>query len=144
METGNSGVVGVVESRTNINAMKEYYRQEYKKLVDKQNKNNDALFHNKWKVRIGGFTTRVGLFFTQRGAVRTLSRLGSRVVGHIAEKVMNWKNKRDNKKLEEQKEQLTADFINAEGIFSKFNVVNNTSITMDDEMIESSEKGFSR
>ncbi len=144
MEIDSSGVIGVEETRTNINAMKEYYRQEYKKLVDKEKKSNSDLFHNKWKVRLGGFTTRVGLFFTQRGKWRALTRIGSRVVGFLAEKAMTWKNKHDKKKIAEQKEKLTADFINGNGIFSEFSVVNNTSIEEDNEKIELEEKGFSR
>ena len=47
METGNSGIIGYTETRSNINAMKEYYREEYKKIVDKEKKSDSDLFHNK-------------------------------------------------------------------------------------------------
>ena len=39
----------------------------------------------------------------------------------IQKKVMKLKNKHDKEKLERQKEKLTADFINAEGVFKEIN-----------------------
>ena len=144
METGNSGIVGVVENRTNINAMKEYYRQEYKKIVDQEKKNDSDLFHNKWKVRIGGFLTRVGLTFQPNGTVRTITKLGTRAIGFITEKVMKLKNKYDKEKLERQKEKLTADFINAEGVFKEFNASIKAEIEEINEYDDTEEKGFVR
>ena len=55
---------------------------------------------------------------------------------------MKLKNKMDHKKYQKQKDQLTADFINAEGVFKKFDVVNPTTIEEIEEY--SDEKGFSR
>ena len=144
METGNSGIIGVTETRTNINAMKDYYRQEYKKIVDKEKKSDSDLFHNKWKVRLGGFTARVGLIFQPPSTVKTLTRLGTRVVGFIAEKAMKLKNKIDKKNYEKEKDKLTADFINAEGVFSEFNINNETTIEDINEYEETEEKGFRR
>ena len=142
METGNSGIIGVTETRTNINEMKDFYRAEYKKIVDKEKKADSDLFHNKWKVRFGGFATRIGLLFQPNSTIKSVTRLGSRVIGFVAEKVMKLKNKMDHKKYQKQKDQLTADFINAEGVFKKFDVVNPTTIEEIEEY--SDEKGFSR
>ena len=128
METGNSGIIGVTETRINANAMKDFYRTEYKKIVDKEKKADSDLFHNKWKVRFGTFAARVGLLFQPRSAFKSLSRIGTKVIGSLAQRVMKWKNKRDHKKYKEQKDKLTADFINLEGEFAQFNVVNPTTI----------------
>lgn len=142
METGNSGIVGITETRTNINAMKDFYRAEYKKIVDKEKKADSDLFHNKWKVRFGAFAARVGLIFQPRSTIKSISKLGTRVVSFAAQKVMSLKNKHDKKKFQQQKEQLTADFINAEGVFKKFDVANPTTIEEIDDYEE--EKGFTR
>ncbi len=142
METGNSGIIGYTETRSNINAMKEYYREEYKKIVDKEKKSDSDLFHNKWKVRFGTFGARVGLTFHTKGTVRAIAKLGTRVFGFIAEKVMNYKNKKDKEKYKKQKEELTADFINGTGEFEKFSVVNPTTIEEIEDFEE--EKGYSR
>ena len=142
METGNSGVIGYTETRTNINAMKEYYRAEYKKIDDEQKKNNSALFHNKWKVKLGSFGARVGLSFNRDRKYRAISRTAANVLSFCTQKVMEWKNKHDNKKLEQKKEKLTADFINADGVFKQFDVVNETTIEEINEQEE--EKGFHR
>ena len=142
METGNSGVIGYTETRTNINEMKKHYQEEYKKIVDKEKKADSDLFHNKWKVRFGSFAARVGLTFNTKGTVRAISRVGTGVLSFITQKVMELKNKHDKKKYQKQKEQLTADFINAEGIFKEFDVVNPTTIEEVNDEIE--EKGFHR
>lgn len=142
METGNSGIIGYTETRTNINAMKEHYRAEYKKIVDKEKKADSDLFHNKWKVRFGTFATRVGLTFNTSGTVRSISKLGVTAISFLTQKIMKLKNKIDKKKFKKQKEQLTADFINATGEFEEFNVINPTTIEEIHE--EEEEKGFHR
>ena len=137
METGNSGLIGYSETRSNVNAMKEYYRTEYKKIVDKEKKSDSNLFHNKWKVRLGSLGARIGLAFHPNPAVRIASHIGTRAFSFVAQKILKWKNKIDKDKYKKQKDQLTADFINAEGDFKEFTVVNNTSIEedFDDELV---------
>jgi len=141
VETDNSGIIGYTETRTNINEMKKRYREEYKKIVDKEKKSDSDLFHNKWKVRFGSFGTRLGLTFKTSGTERAISRLGVRAVSFITQKIMELKNKSDKKKYQKQKEELTADFINASGIFKEFSVVNPTTI---EEIEETEEKSFHR
>ena len=142
METGNNnGLIGIVENRTNTKAMKEYYRAEYKKIVNKEKKSDSDLFRNKWRLRFGTFTARVGLTFHPNGAVKALSKLGTHVFGFAAEKIMRWKNKRDKEKYKKQKERLTADFINLEGDFKQFDIIN-PAIIEEVENIE--EKGFTK
>jgi len=142
VETGNSGVIGYTETRTNINAMKEHYQREYKKIVDKERKADSDLFHNKWKVRFGSFATRIGLTFNTRGSVKAISKMGVHAINFLIQKGMQIKNKIDKKKFKKQKEQLTADFINAEGEFKQFDVVNPTTIEEVNEQEE--EKGYHR
>ena len=142
METGNSGLIGYSETRTNINAMKDYYKKEYKKIIDKEKKADSDLFRNKWKIRFGSFATRLSLTFTTSGTTKAISKLGVRAISFLAQKVMNIKNKIDKKKYKKQKDQLTADFINAEGEFKQFYVVNPTTIEEFHEEVE--EKGFHR
>ena len=139
METGNSGVIGYSETRTNINAMKEHYQKEYKKVVDKERKADSDLFHNKWKVRFGSFATRIGLTFSSN-PYKALLKLGTHATSHIVQKIMYLKNKSDKKKYKKRKDQLTADFINADGEFKQFDVVNPTTIEEINE--EEKEKGF--
>ena len=127
MGTGNSGIIGYSETRTNINAMKEHYQREYKKIVDKEKKADSDLFHNKWKVRFGSFATRIGLTFSGN-PYKALFKLGTHAASHIIQKIMYLKNKSDKKKYKKRKDQLTADFINAEGEFKQFDIVNPTTI----------------
>ena len=141
METGNSGLIGYTETRTNINAMKEYYQKEYKKIVDKEKKADSNLFRNKWRVRFGSFTTCIGLTFSSNSH-KGLAKLGVHAVSRIIQKIMYLKNKVDKKKYKKQRDQLTADFINAEGEFKQFDVVNSTTIEPVNEHEE--EKGFQR
>ena len=143
METGNSGIIGYQETRSNINAMKEYYRKEYKKIVDKERKVDSNLFHNRWKIRLGSFAARVGMVFNPNKSVRMFTRIGTRAFSFLSQKILLWKNKRDKIKFKKQKEQLTADFINADGEFKEFYAINNTTIEEDyDEIIET--KGMVR
>lgn len=141
METGNSGVIGYTETRTNINAMKEYYRQEYQKIVDKERKADKDLFRNKWKVRLGSFATRIGLTFSP-SKTKVIAKLSSHALSFIVRKGMDIKNKIDKKRFQKQKDKLTADFINADGDFKQFDVVNPTTIEEIHENEE--EKGFHR
>ena len=144
METGNSGIIGYTETRTNINAMKEYYRREYKKLVDKEKKADSDLFHNKWKIRLGTFATRISLVFHPNKTVRMVSQIGTRVFNFVSQKFLKWKNKRDKNKIKQQKDKLTADFINAEGEFKEFMAVNPTTIEEINELEEMEVKGRSK
>lgn len=144
MEIVNSGIIGVTETRTNINAMKDFYRAEYKKIIDKEKKSDSDLFHNRWKVRFGSFATRVGLLFQPRSAYNALARIGTRLISGIVQRAMVWKNKHDKKKFNKQKDQLTADFINGEGKFEQFMVANPTTIEEISDYEEEEQKGFSR
>lgn len=135
------GMIGIVESRTNINAMSELYQQEFKKLVDEKNESDKALFRNKWKVRLGAFATRIGLAFQPRGKFRSVSIFANKAIGFVAKRVMELKNKIDGKRNQEKRDKLTADFINAEGIFKKFSVpTNQTTIELDNNALG---KGYS-
>lgn len=142
METGSSGIIGYSETRTNINEMKKRYREEYKKIVDKEKKADRDLFHNRWKVRLGSLSMRIALTFHPNKNVRVLSKLGTRVGSFFVQKIMELKNKSDKKKYKKQKDKLTADFINAEGNFKEFNVINSTIVEEIHDSIE--EKGFHR
>lgn len=136
METDNSGVIGFYESRENIDKMKQYYREEYKKLVDKEKKADSDLFHNKWKVRFGSFAVRVGLIFRPNSLAKSLTRIGTHAFSFLSQKIMKWKNKKDKEKYKKQRDQLTADFINAEGEFAQFSVNNDTTFEPIDEKEE--------
>ena len=137
METGNSGLIGYSETRSNVNAMKAHYREEYKKIVEKEKKADSNLFHNKWKIRLGSLAARISLAFHPNPTVRIVSHIGTRAFSFISQKVLKWKNKMDKNKYKKQKDQLTADFINANGEFKDFTVVNNTTIEedFDEEMV---------
>ena len=147
METMNNpvqsedGMIGITESRTNIKAMSELYRNEYRKLVDEKNESDKALFHNKWKVRLGTFATRIGLAFQPKGKFRSVSILANKAIGFVAKRVMELKNRIDGKRNKQKRDRLTADFINAEGIFKEFSVPKGQT-TIEPDSIEK-EKGYS-
>jgi len=141
VETDNCGIIGLQDERKVINAMKEYYRTEYRNLLNKERKLDWDLFCNKWKVRFGFFATRIGLTFSTKGFTRAISKAGTIVVSRLTERIMKWKNKRDKAKLKKQKDQLTADFINMDGNFKQFSIINPTTIESIEEI---EEKRFQR
>ena len=141
METDNSGIIGYSETRININAMKEYYRNEYKKIIDNEKEADSKLFRNKWKIRFGSFAARVGLTFHPNNAYKTLSKLGTRFGSFLIQRIMELKNKSDKRKFKKQRDQLTADFINAEGKFKEFDTISPATV-VENEYEE--KKGFSR
>lgn len=137
METDKSGIIGVVTPREDINAMKELYRAEYKKINDKENKANSNFNANMWRIRFGTFATQIGLLFQPFGTRRCVSHLAASALSFITKKVLKWKNNYDRKKYQKRKDQLTAEFINADGIFKEFSVGNPTTIEKFDEGGES-------
>ena len=141
MEIENSGVIGITETRTNTNAMKELYREEFKKIVEAEKKTDSNISRIKWKIKLGELGARIGLIFRPPSTAKTLTNLGTRAVSFITRKALTLKNKMDKNRFQKQKDKLTADFINGEGKFSEFYVVNQTSI---EEITDEKEKGLSR
>jgi len=127
VETGNIGIIGLNEEREKLNAMKNYYRLEYKKLMDKEKKADSDLSSKKWKIRFGSFGARVGLLFSPNAKIRSISRIGSHIFSFCAQNVLKLKNKIEKNKIKKQKDKLTADFINAEGEFKQFDIINPTT-----------------
>lgn len=128
METVNSGIIGLYEARESLNAMKKAYRDEYRQLIRKEWQTNFDYFVNKWKVRFGTFAAQLGFNFAPTKETRLFGKIGVGVIGRITETVMRFKNKLDQKKYKKKKETLTADFINARGIFEQYSVENQTTI----------------
>ena len=128
MVQDNLGIVGFSDSRKNVEQLKKRYQEEYKRICQQEKETNKLYFKNKWKVKIGEFiATQVVFPHTPIGIVV----VGSIVTGigsKTTQLVMKIKNKLDKKKYKKQKAILTADFINADGIFKEFSVENNTSI----------------
>ncbi len=141
MEAVNSGVIGVVEDRANLDAMKALYRAEYKKLVDDEKKSSDKISSYKWKIKLGEFGARIGLLFRPPSTLKFLTKIGSRVVSFISRKALTIKNNIDKKRYAKKKDELTADFINGEGMFSQFTAANQTTI---EEIEDKKETGLIR
>ena len=140
MELGNRGILVIQEKRENLDKMKKFYQEEYRKLVQNEKKNNWNYFVNKWKVRFGTLGCNIGLFFAPK-ATRTLGRLGVNIGSFIVQKYMKYKNKKENEKLQKKKDELTANFINGEGEFKEFTM---DRIMLDIQNIDEKEIGRSK
>lgn len=140
METGNNGMLLIQESRSNLELMKKIYQDEYKKIANRENRINRDYFINKWKVRFGTFGCHIGLLFAPK-ATRKLGNLGVAVGSFITQKIMKYKNKKENEKLQKRKDELTANFINAEGVFKEFAM---DKVYLDMENVNELENGRSK
>ena len=123
----NKGVIVLNESRKARDEMRAYYEHEYRRLEKEKQQKNKEHRRNKWKVRLGSLGLRLGLTFTKQ-PVRSLSKLGVRLGSFFTRKIMDYQNKQMQKKYDEEKDRLTACFINEEGIFKEFNVVNSSTM----------------
>ena len=123
----NKGVIVLNESRKARDVMRAYYEHEYRRLEKEKQQKNKEHRKNKWKVRLGSLGLRLGLTFTKQ-PVRSLSKLGVRLGSFFTRKIMDYQNKQMQKKYDEEKDRLTACFINEEGIFKEFNVVNSSTM----------------
>lgn len=59
----------------------------------------------------------------------------------ITQKIMKYKNKKENEKLQKRKDELTANFINAEGVFKEFAM---DKVYLDMENVNELENGRSK
>jgi hypothetical protein len=123
----NKGVIVLNESRKARDEMRAYYEHEYRRLEKEKQQKNKEHRKNKWKVRLGSLGLRLGLTFTKQ-PVRSLSKLGVKLGSFFTRKIMDYQNKQMQKKYDEEKDRLTACFINEEGIFKEFNVVNSSTM----------------
>ena len=123
----NKGVIVLNDSRKARDEMRDYYEHEFRRLEKEKQQKNKEHFKNKWKVRLGSLGIRLGLTFTKQ-PVKSLSRLGVRIGSFFTRKIMDYNNKQMQKKYDEEKERLTACFINGEGVFKEFNVVNSSTM----------------
>ena len=123
----NKGIVVINESREKMEEMKAFYEHEYRRIEKEQRENNKEYRKNKWKVRLGSIGLHIGLTFT-KGSVKTIGRIATSIASFFTKKILKYKNKIDQKKYEEQKERLTACFVNGEGIFAEFDTVNDSTI----------------
>lgn len=143
MEIGNNGIIGLYDSSLNVQRMKEYYEEEYKKIEKEENLTEKKYKRNKWKVRFGTALCHLGFNFTPK-KYRFLGKLGIDIGGLIAQRSLYKKNKKAKKEFQEQKDKLTADFINAEGIFTEFNV-NDMDFSIEEiKDLEPIEQSFSK
>ena len=123
----NKGVIVLNESRKARDEMRAYYEHEYRRLEKEKQQKNKEHRRNKWKVRLGSLGLRLGLTFTKQ-PVKSLSRLGVRIGSFFTRKIMDYKNDQMQKKYDEEKERLTACFVNEEGIFKEFKVANSSTM----------------
>lgn len=121
METDNNGILVIEENRKNLEEMKKMYIEEYKKLSDTEKKTEWNYTINKWKVKLGTFGCNVALFFTPR-PTRVFGRLGVNIGSFITQKIMKYKNQKQQKKIQSEKDELTANFVNGTGIFENFSI----------------------
>ena len=123
----DKGIIVLNDSRKVRDEMRDYYEHEYRRLEKEKQEKNKEHRRNKWKVRLGSLGLRLGLTFTKQ-PVRSLSKLGVRLGSFFTRKIMDYQNKQMQKKYDEEKDRLTACFINEEGIFKEFNVVNSSTM----------------
>lgn len=121
VETDNSGIIGLNESRANISAMHDRYREEYLKLVNESKSTEESYKRNKGILSIGKNSLLVFFKFISR-KYRFLGKTGTRFVSFVADKVMERKNKKNEEELQRKKDKLTADYINGEGIFASYEI----------------------
>ena len=123
----NKGVIVLNDSRKVRDEMRDYYEHEYRRIEKEKQQKNKEHRKNKWKVRLGSLGLRLGLTFTKQ-PYRSLSKLGVRIGSFFTRKIMDYNNSKMQKKYDEEKERLTACFVNEEGIFKEFNVVNSSTM----------------
>lgn len=123
----DSGIICLRDERININRMKELYIEEYRKILNAEAETNKNYVKNKWKVRLGALACEIGLTFAN-GKHKILNFLGVGIAKRVTGCILKYKNKRTQKRYKAEEEKLTADFINGEGIFKQFSVINNSSI----------------
>ena len=125
----NKGIVVLNDSRKARDEMKAYYEHEYRRLEKEKQQKNRENFKNKWKVRLGSLGLRLGLTFTKiQQPYKGLSKLGVRLGSFFTRKIMDYQNRKEQKRYKDEQEKLTANFINGEGIFKEFSVVNSSTI----------------
>ena len=127
METNSYGIIGIEEPRDIVEELKDYYKQEYKKIKEEQKNTNDNYKKNKWRVRLGQIGLNIGFLFTSR-PVKVIGGITSNLALGITQKVMKTKNKMYNKEVEERLKKLEADFINLDGDFKQFAIENDVLI----------------
>ena len=127
MNNPNSGVIVVNESRDKMEEMKAFYEHEYRRIEKEQRENNKEYTKNKWKVRLGSLALRIGFTFT-KVPVKVLGKLATSLGSFFTKKILKWKNKIDQNRYEKEKNKLTANFINGEGIFAEFETYNESEI----------------
>ena len=144
MEQSNAGVIAFSESRENVEAMIDAYRNEYLGILHEQDETNREYRRNKWKLKIGHFFASELVFCYTPFDVSIIGGFFESIGNAITQIVMKIKNKIDNRKYEKKKKKLEADFVNGEGIFQSYTAYNNTEFERVEEsdLVNDNKNGY--
>ena len=117
-QESNLGVISICDSREVADALKKYYRDEYKRIQGEMRKKDFNYIKSRITIFLGHIGVNIGLTFASK-PVKSTGKKVSSVLSGLFKLGLKIKHKIDKNKLKKQLEMLDANFVNLEGNFKE-------------------------